>query len=271
MKNLTDTTFIIPVFVESEDRYNNAISVLGYLNHHFKTNVIIHELIQEESRLDFLDNLKNLKIKHITEVFTNGIYHRTRQLNEMLNLTETKVVVNYDIDVILPVESYVKSQELILNNESDMVYPYENGKFQRRILKTFNRDNFNNDFNLENLKEGDYDYWDARYGHCFFANIERYISCGGENENFLAYGPEDTERYERFNKVGYKVDRLNDYVYHFEHYRTPNSNNKNAHFESNESLYESLSEMNKEEIVDYYNKASYKNKYEKFRDLQLNQ
>ena len=40
------------------------------------------------------------------------------------NIVKTPVVVNYDIDVMLPIESYVESQRLILNGISDFVYPY---------------------------------------------------------------------------------------------------------------------------------------------------
>ena len=35
-------------------------------------------------------------------------------------------------------------------------------------------------------------------------------------ENFKAYAPEDKERYYRFTKMGYHVDRIADgWVYHF--------------------------------------------------------
>ena len=65
--DLTKTTFIIPVCIESSDRYNNAKTVLGYLNKNFKTNIIIHELTKEHSGLDFLESLNNLKINHIIQ------------------------------------------------------------------------------------------------------------------------------------------------------------------------------------------------------------
>ena len=57
VKDLTKTTFIIPICVESKDRYNNAVSVLGFLNKNFKTIVIIHELTKDNSQLDFISSL----------------------------------------------------------------------------------------------------------------------------------------------------------------------------------------------------------------------
>ena len=151
VKDLRDTTFIIPVCVESKDRYNNAKSVLGFLNKNFKTNVIIHELTKDESKLDFISSLKNLKINHIVEVSSLEYYHRTRQLNEMLNIVNTPVVVNYDIDVILPIDSYIESQKLILEGTSDFVYPYGDGEFQREISLDFNRNDFNVNFDLQSI------------------------------------------------------------------------------------------------------------------------
>ena len=264
MVSLNNTTFIIPVMVESQDRYNNAISVLGFLNHHFETNVIIHEMIDEKSKLDFLSTLTNLKIKHITEKF-NGCYHRTRQLNEMLDITETPVVVNYDIDVLLPVDSYVNAQNAILNDKLDIVYPYQEGRFQKRIFQSFNRNAFNKSFDLGLLNDNDFDYWNARQGHCMFLNTEKYISCGGENEHFIAYGPEDSERYDRFHKIGYRVGRVNDFILHFEHARTSTSNNSNEFFVKNNNLYKLLSKLSKDDLLNYYDNIDYKEKYNKFK------
>ena len=262
MINLNKTTFIIPVCIESTDRLNNAKTVLGYLNHHFNTNVIIHELVNGETKLPFLNDFKNLNITHILEQSDMSTYHRTKQLNIMIDLVETEVIVNYDIDVLLPVDTYIKSVNMILNNESDVVYPYGDGVFQKRVFTIFDRNKLN--FDLNNIEMGDYDMWNAKCGHCLFINTKKYRQCGGENELFIAYGPEDSERYDRFNKLGYKVGRVNDYVYHLEHSRTPFSDSNNKHFNDNNHLYKKLSIMSKDEIIDYYNSITYKNKYKNF-------
>lgn len=264
MIDLKETTFIIPVCVESQDRLNNARTVLGYLNHHFNANVIIHELSNGGSKLPFLNEFKNLTIEHIIEESDMSTYHRTRQLNEMLDIVKTKVVVNYDIDVLLPIPTYVKATEMILNDKSDIVYPYGDGVYQKRIFTTFNRNKFDVEFDLDYITKNDYDVWNAKYGHCIFLNTKKYKSCGGENELFIAYGPEDTERYERFIKIGYNVDRINNIVCHLEHSRTQFSDATNSHFNKNNSLYNSLNTMNKEEIINYYNNITYKNKYKTF-------
>ena len=113
MTNLNETTFIIPVCIESADRLNNSKTVLGYLNHHFNTNVIIHELVNGETKLPFLNEFKNLNITHILEQSDMSTYHRTKQLNIMIDLVETKVIVNYDI---------LKNFYDIKNKENTQIY-----------------------------------------------------------------------------------------------------------------------------------------------------
>jgi hypothetical protein len=108
MINLKNCTLIIPIKVEHSDRYRNAKTVLGFLNQHLETNVFIYEICEDGiSKLDFLDDLKNLKIKHWKSE-DEGIFHRTKYLNIMLDDVQTPVVANYDIDVIIPAEFYKK-------------------------------------------------------------------------------------------------------------------------------------------------------------------
>ena len=270
MIDLKETTFIIPVTIESDDRLRNAKSVLGYLNHHFNTNVIIHEFTKDVSKLNFIEKLNNLKIEHIVEVNSLTDYHRTRQLNQMLNMVNTPVVVNYDIDVVLPVNSYVTSQERILSNNSDFVYPYGHGRFQKQVLENFSRTVFDTNFNINSIDDIFWKIHNSEFGHCFFANTEKYILAGGENEDFVAYGPEDAERAYRFKKLGFSISRIDDFVYHFEHSRTSFSSNTNARFYQNHEVFDKILKMNDSEFLDYYKNPEYTKKYNKFYKRNLN-
>jgi predicted glycosyltransferase involved in capsule biosynthesis len=228
------------------------------------TYVIIHELTKDDSKLDFISSLKNLKINHIVEVNSLDCYHRTRQLNEMLNIVKTPVVVNYDIDVILPVDSYIESQNLIVNGNSDFVYPYGDGKYQREISLEFNRNEFNLNFNIESINNNLLKELTSKYGHCVFANTKKYRKCGGENENFIGYGPEDQERENRFITLKYNVSRVDNLVYHFEHSRTPFSNGDNKYYDPNHKLCDKLLAMDYKTMLDYYDNVEYRQKYNKF-------
>lgn len=273
IKNLKSTTFIIPLKIEHSDRLRNAKSVLGFINQHFKTNIFIYEISDDgESKLDFLDTLFNLDIRHwISEPdrpvpnSDTPIFYRTRYLNIMLDEVETPVVCNYDIDVLLRPEFYEKSQDLILQKKADVIYPFRFGeKGQIRVLDGFDYNKFFDvgfDLNLVH-DEGPMNYYDSEYGHCIFFNTEVYKRYGAENEDFISYGPEDKERGERFKKMEFNVRWLDEsIVYHLEHYRGIDSGVSNPYFHHNWDVYNNLQPMDKDSLIRYYENCGYTKKY----------
>lgn len=252
---LTDVTFIIPVRLESNDRFDNFETVYNYIQKNFNTNIIIYEC----------DKTRKLNDNHIDTDNTTYIYdqsydetfHRTKYLNRMLSLVTTPVTVNYDIDVILPLHSYTTARNDIVENKFDLVFPYTLGKYQRKVSANGRIKIYHNHL-PETISEDDYTESFAEFGHCQFFNTETYKRYGWENENFISYGPEDRERYERFKKFDCKILYLEkSYVYHLEHSRGKNSNKENPYFAENEKLRETLFKMNKEELTNYYNNVDY--------------
>jgi hypothetical protein len=57
---------------------------------------------------------------NIFEESDDPVFYRMHILNEMLAMSKTDVVINYDCDVILPVNSYVTAYNSILNKESQL-------------------------------------------------------------------------------------------------------------------------------------------------------
>ena len=62
-----------------------------------------------------------------------------------------------------------------------------------------------------------------------FYSKEKVIQGGMWNENFLSWGAEDCEFYFRFNALGYRVARIADWIWHFEHSRSHNSHYHHHH------------------------------------------
>lgn len=261
--NLKDTTFIIPVRIESADRMRNAITSICFLLENFDTNVIVKEgdegpkfssLVLPQIKAYFQEEYKNLNLTILFEKTEGPEFHRTRYLNEMLDIVTTKVVVNYDCDVILPIDSYVQAQKLIVEETSDVVYPYGLGNYSR--LVNFNdklaTDFLTNDFDY-NIFDNNSKINTSRYGWCQFFNTEVYKNNGKENEEFIAYAPEDEERAYRFQTLGFKVDRIDNLVYHLEHERSENSWFNNPHMQNNFALWEKIKVMNKNQLIEYYN------------------
>jgi len=273
MIDITNTTFIIPVRIEHPDRARNAFTVLSYLLNNFKTNVIVKEVDTKSNFSEHVmpilqqsvseENLKNLT--HIFEESHDPIFYRMQILNEMLSICKTKVVVNYDIDVLLEPSTIIEAIFKIVYEKYDLIYPFliENRiEVYASIQRCF--DFIRNGYNFNILRQ------DSRReaslaGFVQFFNRESYIKGGMENENFKGSAPEDWERLHRFTHLGYKVDRLNHFVYHIDHHRGNNSYpismSESPYWNANQALYEYLITLTPEELKKYYSEQEYLKKY----------
>ena len=270
--DLKDTTFIIPVKIESEDRLRNVVTICCFLLENFDTKVILKEVdrtsVFKERALpqisDFLEgSIDNLIHIHDVPDLDDPVFYRMRYLNQMLSMVDTKVVANYDCDVILPLETYSTAQEMCMD-EYDLVYPYGQGMWQKQVFATDETvSNFlsnNSDFTFLNM---DSNMHDAQWGHVQFFKRSSYIEAGMENENFRSWGPEDKERYYRFERLGYNIGRVNDHVYHLEHSRGQDSDYANPYHRDNVNLLNYLNRLTKQELRSYYNSQKYLRKYNK--------
>lgn len=254
MINLRDTTFIIPVRLESPDRAFNFRYVVQYLCRNFDTNIFVWESDKKPIARELLSriNAHGTKITYHFDKCDDGIFHRTRLLNEMIHEVKTPVVVNYDADIILEINAYVQSRDAILAG-SDLVYPYYIGNSQRKVFRA--------SINHDLTQEIKHEMARSEYGHCCFLNTESYRKVGMENERFISYAPEDAERAHRFKTLGYKVEWLGNLVYHIEHARGINSGRNNPHFENNMKLWDQLRTMPVIDLCEYYKTAPYMIKY----------
>lgn len=267
MIDLSQATFIIPIRIESPDRLRNVITTTAFLLENFDTNIIIKEVDSESVfERDALPILKEIldvdvKVKHIFEQSDEPLFHRQKVLNEMIMEADTEIVVNYDCDAILPINSYVMAYRGIMDGIYDVVYPYGQGMFQYQVKAS---DNVVSDF-LEScdyaILKSNSKIHDSDFGWVQFFRRSDYIKGGMENENFKAYAPEDKERYYRYTTLGYKVGRIPDYIYHLEHARGANSWFTNPHMASNMSEWEKIQQMNKEQLMEYYSTQTYLKKY----------
>lgn len=269
--DLKDTTFIIPIMIDSQDRVDNLIINLNFLAKNFNTNIIIFELKKpEDNTVDgIIKSLvkKRLKITYLYEIIepsseeSEVIFHRTKYLNIMLNMVKTEFVVNYDVDVLLEPSDYVLCINK-LKGDCDVIYPYFFGLSQRAVLSS-GKEKLLESFDLSLLTENDYTLNTNRFGLAQFFKTSVYINGGMENEHFISYGPEDIERAHRFKVLDYNVEWVPIYIYHVEHSRGKNSNFENPYYVSNEKLYKTLNGLSKKQLISYYDNIDYKNLYKK--------
>ncbi len=282
--DLKNTTFIIPLRVDTGDRLRNVVLSTAFLLNKFDTNVIIKEVDSERRFeaycLPIIERLADTtNLNHIFEVETrtDDAFHRTKILNDMVMEATTDVVVNYDTDILLPISSYVEAVDM-LKGKWDVVYPYRFGeKGERKVKLDFTIRTPEDMANFENYPEvkkfvssydpdsfDNYFYYPhqqgegwAEYGMVQFFNRQVYLDGFLENEGFIAYAPEDVERHHRWTLLEYNIGRVNNYAYHLEHERTQNSWFHNPHMQRNNELWEHLRKLSKEQIIEYYQQQDY--------------
>ena len=282
--DLKNTTFIIPLRVDTGDRLRNVVLSTAFLLNKFDTNVIIKEVDSERRFeaycLPIIERLADTtNLNHIFEMETrtDDAFHRTKILNDMVMEATTDVVVNYDTDILLPISSYVEAVDM-LKGKWDVVYPYRFGeKGERKVKLDFTIRTPEDMANFENYPEvkkfvssydpdsfDNYFYYPhqqgegwAEYGMVQFFNRQVYLDGFLENEGFIAYAPEDVERHHRWTLLEYNIGRVNNYAYHLEHERTQNSWFHNPHMQRNNELWEHLRKLSKEQIIEYYQQQDY--------------
>lgn len=249
MINLKDVTFTIPVKIDQPDRVRNLTICLEYLSKHFDTNFIICEMDQDSKAKELL---KTISCKYIFMKTNSPIFHRTMMLNYMAKASSTPIIVNYDCDVLLPIENYVTATEKIRNNEADMVFPYDgnfydvNPEFINQIKENNSIEFINNNM-CRNLRvNGD------SVGGAIFWNKEKFFEIGMENENCVSWGFEDNERFDRANKFGLRIKRCSHGLIHLHHGSSLNSaNGMHPFYRSNEMEWQKIKNMSLSELKNY--------------------
>jgi len=269
--SLSDTTFIIPIRIDSSDRLRNIKLISDFLLKNFDSKIIIKES-DSAQKLGFFKNYDS-KLTYIYEKNDNIFFHKTRLLNDMIIMSDTNCIVQYDSDIILPINSYFIAEAMVLNG-FDAVYPFIHGhNSSKRVhindesLKKF-YENF--DFGILDQCSEPWDssnfYGYSHFGFCTFYNRDSYFKGFLENEEFYSGGPEDQEIYYRFINLGLNVGRVNDVIYHIEHYRGNFSLQDNEHYFNNINLFNRLTTLPKEDLINYYsNTEYYKNRIKDYK------
>jgi hypothetical protein len=247
--NLLDVTFTIPVKYDSVDRKENLELCVQMLQQDFDTNIIIGE----QGTFKRFENYA--ASKGVKYHFFQGMeqFHRTRMLNKMAVMSETPLVANWDADVIVPPLQIFEAVRLIKERRMDMVYPYD-GRFARvhprkdwaPLLRKHADAGMFGATQFRGMGNGPHSVG----GAVLFAT-EKFMAGGMENEYMISYAPEDSERFERFNRLGFRIDRIKGVLYHIDHAITHDSSVSHMHYNANVREYQKIQRMSNEELRDY--------------------
>jgi predicted glycosyltransferase involved in capsule biosynthesis len=227
--DFSDFTFLMPLRIDSTERKENADTVVRFIFQYFSTSFIVLEADSEQRYFPEFND-EGFRYEFVND--NNEIYRKTIWINRLLTLTNTPFVAIWDADAIAPPEQIIKSAEELRTSRAVMSLPYD-GRFYS--ADKISCDLFKRLLNIEILNTRievmDLLYSYRAVGGAYMANREKFIKAGGENENFIGWGPEDYEHVKRMEVLGLPVHYANGPLFHLWHQRGKNSMYANKEIE----------------------------------------
>lgn len=212
-------TFCIPVRIDCEERKENLLAVSEYL-----AALQCPVIVLEADALPHVNDtccMNNVEYRFTED--TNTVFHRTHYINILLRMAPTEAVAIWDTDVLVDYNQISEALRLIQQGAT-LSYPYD-GRFIMLSEQLSEQMRRKLDFEfLHNL--GMKSFLGRKLcGGAFIAHKQRYLQCGGENERFTGWGPEDAERLHRVRILGHKACHIpSGELFHLYHPRGNSSN-----------------------------------------------
>lgn len=246
--DITDLTFLIPIRLDSIIRLENLLLTIEYLRTNFNTNIIVLEAASYKNLL--LERLLDKEIKYFFIEDKDPIFHRTKYLNIMAKEAISPFLGIWDSDVILDIQQIIHSVDQLRSEDVDIVFPYD-GHFYDTTPPI--REHFLKNKDIEFMKRNkakmELLYGDQMIGGAILVNKDKYIYAGMENERFYGWGPEDSERYQRWIVFDFKIARVSGSLFHLTHPRDINGKARSEeHMEKLKDMVTITCNSTKEEI-----------------------
>ena len=218
-------TFILAVQLDCQDRLDNLDITLGIIQKGFPSNQVVLLESDIESKL----SNRYPWCEHTFVRLSHGeVFNKMKLYNLGAKQATSSVLCFVDVDVPPSKTNVLEAYRLIATNIYDVVYPYEISegynipKELHEVVKN-NTDVPCRDNDKYPWIAQEYQMHYVQSGGIFLFNAATYCNGGGGNELFIGWGCEDDEMIFRFEKLGYRVGRLNEsIILHLQHERRAN-------------------------------------------------
>lgn len=212
---LIDLTFIIPIRIDSFDRYQNLLLVLKFLAAHCDAPVIILEA-DEFQHIEQNSLPENVAYYFVADEYEK--FHRTHYINQLIGLSTTPYIAIWDTDVLVDASQISESMSWLRTNLCSAVLPYDG-----RCKDLAAQQKWNLDQTLKLDPESGTLYAEHACGGALIVNKQHFTEAGLCNEYLTSWGPDDVEQKKRLEILGFPIKRTNGILYHLCHHRGINS------------------------------------------------
>jgi len=245
-------TVIIPVRIDSPDRLENFKCLITFLHTAFPAwPVAVKEAGPKICVEEFIPNLPHYT--YAFEYSDSPHFHKTRHINELLfKHVKTSVTIMNDVDCFASPEMYQNTFRRTLAEWDVIIMGTTLQDVPRPSvaqIEAFSKTSQTAEWGPPLITNHGANWT----GRIVFTKTNVYKTIGGENEGFEGWGPEDLEKANRMQKLGFKLTREPGTVYHMDHPTLPTSrNNSDPVVESANRLWQKIQEMSVDELKRYY-------------------
>lgn len=205
-------TFVFPVRIDCHERLINLRAVTRYLAVCGCRMIVL----EADAKSALSNEVWPDVVEHVFMEDTFAVFHRTRYINVLLSMAETDAVAVWDTDVLAEYSCIYEAVQQIIEG-CTIVYPYDGQVVMLpEQMSTYMRRRPDMDY-VRQLKLHSF-LGRKLCGGAYIVHRNRYMLCGGENERFTGWGPEDSERLHRVRILGQRVTWIHGgQLYHLYH------------------------------------------------------
>ena len=256
--DLSDTTFIIPIRIDTVVRLENLLLCVDHLLKGFQTHIVVLEAAPYNNGIIQLILKDRITYQFVED--KDPVYHKTKYLNQMAKDVKTDFIGIWDADVIVDHKQILDALHHLRQNLCDIAYPY-NGDFCDTSELLRNHYIIHRDLDFLKTNHGKMKLMYSvegligAVGGAIFARTDKYRLAGMENEAFYGWGLEDGERHYRWLCFDFKIYRSEGCLFHLTHTRDPNwFSPSKLHNQKTKHEMNAIVNYTKEELYDRFAK-----------------
>lgn len=238
---INNLDIVIPVRIDSTERKENLLTLLDYL----QSFGFEHITVLEADTYSHINLSSYPNVKYIFVNDNNRAFWKNKYTN-MLYKTSREFVAVWDTDIIVPYNQILEACKLLVQGRT-LVLPYDGICL---FLNKERSDIFRGHIDLKYASQhGLRLLGRPSVGGVYMINKTKFLSCGGENERFIGWGPEDAERIKRLEILGANIGRVKGQIYHLYHpIKREFSRNAEIIYRNNQREFLRICSLNKDQL-----------------------
>lgn len=252
---MKDLSFIIPIRVDTDDRIDNCLTVLRFVQMHFPRSEVL--LMEQDSEIRTERILEAFPAVRRNFELNPGRFSKSRAVNSGIALSVRALICMCDTDILLHPDAIRRAAAICRMHRGRVVIPHNrifldvSGAMKDEISRSLDMEKYGRVRRFSDAPvRTDVASRDCN-GGIFLAGKELLQLTGGLNKKMISYGWEDTEFIRRLDKLGNYTFMLPEFnLVHLDHRRGSDSQ-INEMFDINRAEFEKINAMSRSQLQLY--------------------